>query len=150
MIGGWYFPGLGLIIALLVIYTFGLLMQAYIGTFILKLLQKPIQKLPFIGDLYSSVKSLTKAISSSDNIKGQEVVMVDINGIELLGIITRKEFSNAPEGVVKEKDISAVYLPMSYQIGGFTVYVAKSKIRKVEMNQKEALKWALIGGLAKR
>lgn len=147
IIGAWYFPGLGLLIATAIIFVVGILMQVYIAQYIVKIVEKLVQKIPLIGDLYSSIQSLAKYFSSSDEIKGKEVVMVNINGVELLGITTRSDFSNAPKGIVEKENIISVYIPMSYQIGGFSVYVDRSKARKVDMPQKSALKWALIGGI---
>ena len=146
-IGAWYFPGLGLLITILMIYAVGILMQLYIGSYIVNLFQRLVQKIPFIGDLYSSIHSLTKYLSKSDKIKGHKAVMVNVQGIEVLGVLTRTDFSNAPKGVVEKDNMISVYIPMSYQIGGFTLYVPKETIRQVDMDQKEALKWALIGGI---
>jgi hypothetical protein len=36
---------------------------------------------------------------------------------------------------------------MSYGIGGFTIYLDKNMVTNVDLNQREALKWAFIGGL---
>lgn len=147
IIGTWYFPGLGLLMVIVVIFVIGILMQVYIAQYFIQLIEKVVQRMPLIGDLYSSLQSLTKYLSSSGQVKGKEVVMVEFNGVELLGIVTRTDFSEAPDGVVEKQDLISVYLPMSYQIGGFTIYLPNDKIRKVDMTQKSALKWALIGGI---
>lgn len=147
IIGTWYFPGLGLLMVIVVIFVIGILMQVYIAQYFIQLIEKVVQRMPLIGDLYSSLQSLTKYLSSSGQVKGKEVVMVEFNGVELLGIVTRTDFSEAPDGVVEKEDLISVYLPMSYQIGGFTIYLPNDKIRKVDMTQKSALKWALIGGI---
>lgn len=147
IIGTWYFPGLGLLMTIAAIFVVGVLMQVYIAQYFIQLIEKIVQRMPLIGDLYSSIQSLTKYLSSSGRVEGKEVVMVEFNGIELLGIVTRSDFSKAPDGIVEKEDLISVYLPMSYQIGGFTIYLPKDKIRKVDMTQKSALKWALIGGI---
>jgi len=146
-----YFPGMGLLSAIVIIFFIGLLMQNYIAQYLTELLEKKLNKLPVIGELYSSIESITKYLSSGDDIKGKEVVMVHFKNadVQLIGIVTRKDFSEAPKGVGDESLVS-VYLPMSYQIGGFTVYVPKDSIHRVEMSQKQALKWALIGGIKEK
>jgi len=40
-----------------------------------------------------------------------------------------------------------VYLPMSYQIGGYTVLVPRSACKPVEMSREEAMKFILTAGL---
>lgn len=146
-IGHWYFPGLGLITGIVIILFIGLLTQIYIAQWLVNLIEKLVKKMPIIGDIYSSVQSLTNYFSSSGKVKGKEVVMVEFNGIELLGIITRNDFKKAPKGMVESADIVAVYIPMSYQIGGFTVYLPENKIRKISMEQKSALKWSFMAGI---
>jgi len=146
-VGNYYFPGLGLLTGIVIVFLIGIFMQIYIAQYISGLIDKLIQKLPLIGELYSSIQSLTKYLSSSHPEKGQEVVMVEVNGMEVLGIVTRTDFSQAPEGVVEKEQVVSVYVPMSYQVGGFTLYVNGNQLRPVDMSQKAALKWALIGGI---
>lgn len=146
ILGTGYFPGLGVLLTMVIICVTGVLMQVYVAQYSIQMLEKLVRKIPLVGDLYSSVQSLTQYLYSKKT-KESTVVMVDMNGVEVLGITTRCEFSKAPRGVVEKDDIISVYIPMSYQLGGFTIYVPKNKTRKVDMSQKSALKWALIGGI---
>lgn len=145
--GGWYYPGFGLLLAIGIVFSVGIFVQIYASKRVVELFGDIIKKIPLISELYTSISSFTKYLSSSNKVDGQEVVIVDCNGIELIGIVTRLDFSTAPKGVVKKGEIISVYIPMSYQLGGFTVYVPKEKTRKVEMDYKSALKWALMGGI---
>ncbi|WP_133129370.1 DUF502 domain-containing protein [Legionella yabuuchiae] len=150
ILGGFYFPGMGLIAALVLVFTFGLLLQIYITRYINDLLNRFISKLPVIGEIYDSLQSIVKYLTKPSTPGGEEVVMVEFEELNfrMLGIVTRKEFDNAPKGIGKEGWIS-VYLPMSYQLGGFTVYVPERCVTKVNLSSKQALKWALIGGIKK-
>jgi uncharacterized membrane protein len=67
--------------------------------------------------------------------------------VRLLGLVTLDDMKSAPSGLGDE-DTVAVYLPMSYQMGGFTVYVPRSKIAPVDMSAKEALQWAVTAGVS--
>jgi len=51
-----------------------------------------------------------------------------------------------PKGIAEE-DMVSVYLPMSYQIGGYTVYIPKKYVTAVDMTRKEAIKWTLTAGM---
>ena len=46
-------------------------------------------------------------------------------------------------------DKVAVYLPMSYQLGGFTVIVPRSRIREVPMKAEEALRFCVTAGVSR-
>ena len=65
--------------------------------------------------------------------------------MRLLGFVTRADFSHAP-GIARADEV-AVYLPMSYQVGGYTVLVPRSACTPVDMSREEALKFILTAGL---
>jgi uncharacterized membrane protein len=77
-----------------------------------------------------------------------QVVSVQYPGTQmrLLGFITRSDFSDLPQGVANADDV-AVYLPMSYQVGGYTVVVPRSQITPVNMARDEAMRFVLTAGL---
>ena len=63
--------------------------------------------------------------------------------------MTRQEFAGLPEGIGDENKV-AVYLPMSFQLGGFTVMVPREALEPVAMLIEEAMKFALTAGVATR
>ena len=64
----------------------------------------------------------------------------------MLGGLTRNDFSDLPPGVGFEGEV-AVYLPMSYQVGGYTVMVPRASINPVQMSREEAMRFVLTAGL---
>jgi uncharacterized membrane protein len=44
-------------------------------------------------------------------------------------------------------DIFAVYFPMSYQIGGYTLYLPKTELEETTLTVEEAMRMVLIGGV---
>jgi uncharacterized membrane protein len=77
-----------------------------------------------------------------------QVVSVQYPGtqMKLLGFITRTDFSDLPQGVAGADDV-AVYLPMSYQVGGYTVIVPRAQVTAIEMARDEAMRFVLTAGL---
>jgi uncharacterized membrane protein len=73
--------------------------------------------------------------------------LLDNKDVGLIGFITREDFKDLPKNL-GDKDKVAVYLPMSYQVGGFMVIVPKSRITIVDMSIEEAMKFALTAGLS--
>ena len=45
-------------------------------------------------------------------------------------------------------DLVSVYLPMSYQIGGFTVYVPSDHVKTIDMDVEDAMRLVLTAGLS--
>jgi uncharacterized membrane protein len=64
----------------------------------------------------------------------------------VLGFVTRADFADAPAGLARADEV-AVYLPMSYQVGGYTVFVPKSACTAVDMSREDAMKFILTAGL---
>ena len=52
-----------------------------------------------------------------------------------------------PDGIGDDQTV-AVYLPMSYQLGGFTLMVPKDKITPVDMKVDQAMQFVLTAGVS--
>ena len=75
------------------------------------------------------------------------MVSVDGDNLRLMGLVTREDFTDLPKGISDEQSV-AVYLPMSYQLGGFTVIVSRDKIRSVDMKVDQAMQFVLTAGVS--
>jgi uncharacterized membrane protein len=67
--------------------------------------------------------------------------------IRLLGFVTRDDVHDIAEGLAPEQNI-AVYLPMSYQVGGYTVFVPRDSVEPVNMSMNEAMRFAITAGMS--
>ncbi len=144
---GWYIPGMGVLVGVFSIFLVGLVLQFFIFQQMQNWIERFVEKFPLIGDIYESFNGLMKYMAgSSKQNAAEQVVVVTIDGMNLLGIVTSGDLSDAPKGITTG-DMIAVYLPMSYQVGGYTVYIARDKIIPVDMTKKEALRWTLTGGV---
>jgi uncharacterized membrane protein len=102
--------------------------------------------LPLVRSIYSAVKDMIGLFGRDG--PAMQVVSVTFPGTswKLLGFVTRAEFTDLPQGVGTPSEV-AVYLPMSYQVGGYTVILPREAIRPVEMSREEAMKFILTAGL---
>ena len=67
--------------------------------------------------------------------------------MELIGFLTREGFADHPD---VGEDKLAVYLPMSYQLGGFTVIVSAENVRELNMTVEEALRFCVTAGVSRQ
>lgn len=118
-IGGFYFPGLGLLLGILGILAIGYLVSKERVKRVMALLEMPFTNLPVVKSIYSSLKSFADYFSPSSKATAQQVVILRIPGqqLELVGLVTRRNLEGLPEGFT-QGDRVAVYLPMGYMIGG--------------------------------
>ncbi len=75
------------------------------------------------------------------------MVAIGDENTRLMGLVTRESFDDLPEGIGDDQTV-AVYLPMSYQLGGFTIMVPKDKIHPVDMTVDRAMQFLLTAGVS--
>lgn len=144
---GIYVPGMGLVLGLALILVIGLLTQAWLARKLFSWGEDLIEKLPLVKTIYGSVKDLMSLFGHSGKGGMSQVVTVEFSGNKMLGLVTR-ESAAAMTGDEEDEDLTAVYLPMGYQIGGFMVLVPKSSIRPLDMDVGEGLRLAVTAGLS--
>jgi len=140
-----YFPGLGIIAGLVVVFAVGLVMKAYFVRQLFALGEAVLYRLPIIKSVYRAIRDMFDFFSPEKSGLGQ-VVAVSIDGKQLIGFITQEDPERLPESF-RESDSVLVYIPMSYMIGGFTLFIPRSDVRKLNMGMDEAMRFALTAGI---
>jgi uncharacterized membrane protein len=142
----WYRTGMGLVVAIVVVFLVGLLMHAILFRRLFGWAEKVLLEIPLVRSVYAALRDLLGLFADHKE-PSLQVVMLDLPGnLRVLGFITRADFSDAPAGIARPDEV-AVYLPMSYQVGGYTVFVPKSACKPVQMSREEAMKFVLTAGL---
>jgi uncharacterized membrane protein len=148
-IGGFYVPGLGLILGITGIFLLGILVSQPFVAKLLSLVELPFTNLPVVKSIYSSLKSFADYFSPQPNKPAQQVVVLRIPGqeLELVGLVTRQSVAGLPAGFLPG-DRVAVYLPMGYMIGGYTVFVPRGWVQPISMSVEEAMRASLFAWMA--
>ena len=143
--GEFYLPGLGIALGALLILALGGLMSMRITGKLLSFVELPFTNLPVVKSIYSSLKNFADYFAPHEQ-DAQQVVLLKMPGHELstVGLVTRQSMKGLPKGLVELDDQVAVYLPMGYMIGGYTVFVPRSWTTPVDMSVEEAMRMALI------
>jgi uncharacterized membrane protein len=142
----WYHPGMGLAVAVVFVFLVGLLMHAILFRRLFGWAERVLLGIPLVRSVYTALRDLLGLFAEQKG-PSLQVVSLELPGeMRLLGFVTRADFSDGPPGVARPGEV-AVYLPMSYQVGGYTVLVPKSACTPVEMSREEAMKFILTAGL---
>ncbi len=143
--GEFYLPGLGIALGALIILALGVLMSMHITGKLLSFVELPFTNLPVVKSIYSSLKNFADYFAPHEQ-DAQQVVLLKMPGHELstVGLVTRQSMKGLPRGLAELEDQVAVYLPMGYMIGGYTVFVPRSWTTPVDMSVEEAMRLALI------
>ena len=146
---GYYLPGLGLVLGVAITFACGLLMYAQLVRRFFRLWERLFERVPLIKTVYGPIKDLMSFLTQADGEdRFGQVVMVEFEdiGARLLGFMTC-EGADKVSGLARDAENVAVYLPMSYQIGGFMVLVPRSAVEPVEMSVDAALKLVITAGM---
>ena len=143
-----YIRGMGALVGIAFIYFFGVLIEHSTMQKVFGLIEGPFQILPVVRTVYTSIKDFTQYFSPKDSQSRQQVVVVKMpdSSIEMVGLMTRENLQDLPEGFSKDQRV-AVYFPMSYQLGGFTVFIPREWVKPTNMKVEVALKSALTAWL---
>jgi uncharacterized membrane protein len=149
LIGESYWPGMGLITGFLLLFLIGLAVNAFLVRRLLAMGEELLLRVPVVKTVYSAIRDMTRLVNT-DKKKGEldRVVTLDIGFGRLIGFVTQEHANTL--GIGGGDDLVAVYLPMSYQIGGYTVYLPRSKVGETELTVEQAMRIVLTGGVRGR
>lgn len=147
---GWYLPGMGLLTGVLVVFFLGLFLNAFLVRRLLDLGEVMMNRIPLVKTLYGSMKDFIGFFSQKRESQFNQVVTIQLElggvPVRFLGFVTRSDFSDLPAGIGREGEI-AVYIPLSYQIGGYTIVVPRSAVRPINISTHRAMGFAVTGGM---
>jgi len=131
-------PGTGALVLVVGVYLVGLMTRVWGLRWVTAGVERLFLRLPVVRSLYESVRDMLKLFGGDPGRMGQ-VVRYRLPGteVEVLGIQT----SSAPRGAGREGAVS-VYIPLSYMLGGPTVYVPADAVTPVDMSVEQALRIA--------
>jgi len=146
---GWYWPGMGIAAGIILLFLIGLLTQAWLVRTLVAWGERIVFKIPLIKTIYGSVHDLMGFVVRGHDPALSQVVTITLGepAITLIGFVTREDLTDFPAAMGGEGKI-AVYLPMSYQLGGYTVIVPRSAVQPLDISLEEATRFVLTGGVA--
>ena len=145
----YYWPGMGVIAGMLCLLVVGLLVNAYLVRRLIEFGERLLMRVPVLKTIYGAVRDLTSLVRVGD--RGgelQRVVLVDVGPGQVIGFVTQ-ESASLP-GMTEDAGLVAVYMPMSYQIGGYTLYLPRDRLHPTDLSVEQAMRIVLTGGLQNR
>ena len=140
-----YYPGVGILILLIVITAIG-----YLGSFLIQLpafafIDNKLERAPLIKLIYTSVKDLVKAFVGQKKSFNKPVLvkLYENSEIRRLGFVTDQELTMIDE----DTKLITVYLPHSFAISGQLFLVPKHYITPVNANPADTMKYIVAGGV---
>lgn len=143
-----YIPGFSILVGVVCIFAFGVLLKSDFFKQFFQAIQKPLKKFPLIKTIYAAIEDLMFFFNNDGEHKNQIVLIKNEKlGGQMIGLLTRENLQKINSCF--EDDLVAVYLPMSYAFGGYTVFVNKNDITFTDLKVESAMKSAVTGWVKK-
>jgi len=143
---GVYRPGVGVVCAIAVLYVAGLALNALIVRRVLLAGDELLEKIPVVKTLYVAIRDFTRFFPSGDAKSDlKRVVLVPLGGGTLIGFVTSEDTVDVVGAGAD--DVVAVYLPMSYMVGGYTLFIPRSQLLPTSLSVEAAMRLVLMGGV---
>ncbi len=141
----YYFPGLGLLATLMLIFFLGLLLNNLVTAGLFVRLQEKLTEVPLFKVVYSPLRDLMNLFSKGQQTNSlKKVVLVTISdGKQVLGLVTREHFEGLSQNFHTSSNKLAVYIPMSYGLGGYTLLIDKAQLEPIDIPVEKAMSLAL-------
>lgn len=143
-----YITGMGLVAGVALVLVVGLLSQVWLFKRFFDMGEAVLDRMPLVKTVYRAIKDFVDYFDNGGR-KPQKVVKVSHPDlpVTMLGFVTREDFDGLPFG---SEDEIAVYLPMSYQIGGYTLILPRSWVEPVDMSFEDAMRMILTAGVSRQ
>ena len=148
LLPGWqYWPGLGILLGVLIVFAAGILVHEPVTRWLLDLVDELLQRIPLVKSIYLSIRDIATFMSGDSRQGYRQVVAVRVQDMRLIGFVTTEDPRGLP-GKTAADAIIGVYLPMSYGIGGYTVYLPKAQVEPLDMSLEDAMRLTLSDGVS--
>jgi uncharacterized membrane protein len=141
-------PGLGLVLAVVVLTLVGALTAGYLGRLLLRISEHVMARMPVVRSVYGAVKQIFETVLASKSNTFREVVLVEWPraGMWTVAFVTVK-----PEGEIPAQvgpDTVAVYVPTTPNpTSGYLMYVRRRDLVTLSMSVEDALKYVVSCGI---
>lgn len=143
-----YHLGMGLALGIVAIFCIGLVVQFWFGKKLFQWFEALVNRIPVIKDIYESAKQAQALFVKQEGKKGRPVIFTMPNTeLKMIGIVMNDKPHSLLDG--KLDDRVPVFLPMSYQVGGFTLYIERSHLQPLDISVEKAFKLAITAGIGK-
>ncbi|MEJ1960461.1 MAG: DUF502 domain-containing protein [Gammaproteobacteria bacterium] len=144
---GYAVPGLGILIALVLLFVTGLLVTNLIGKRLVQYWDGVIRRIPLVRSIHGGVKSFAESVfSQSNSFRRVVAIQYPRAGVWSIGFITAEGIAEV--GAKTGAAHSCVYIPTAPNpTSGFIVMVPTSELLELHMSVDSAMKMIITCGV---
>lgn len=143
-------PGMGLLIAILVLTLLGALAANIFGRSLLDMGERIVNAVPLIRNIYSALKQIVETVFQGQQNSFKEVVLVEypMAGSYAVAFVASQGRGVIKSVVGKGDDVVGVFIPTTPNpTSGFLLFVPRSKAIALDLTVEEAAKLIISFGM---
>lgn len=148
----WYIPGFAVASFLLLALAIGISSRLTLARRFWRLPGELLERTPLVNYIYSTIKDFFDLLGGK-GFTDQSVVWVTLPALNsrMLGIVMKsgEDTESRLSRIISSEEV-AVYLPMSYQAGGYMLILPRSQVEQVDIEPGEALRLIMSAGLGQK
>lgn len=141
-------PGLGLLVAAIVLSLIGWLAAGVMGRVLLRWGETLLARMPVVRNLYSAIKQILETVLAQQSQAFREVVLFEYprRGCWAMGFITGS--TRGEVQALTQDDVVNVFLPTTPNpTSGYLLFVPKRELVILDMTVEEGIKMIVSGGI---
>lgn len=143
-----YQPGMGIAAALALLLAAGVLVNAFIVRRFIAAWESMMDRIPIVKSVYGAFRDFMQLLPSGGQRRElQRVVLARFGEAAMIGFVTRDDGAELGISTVSA-DMIAVYFPLSYQIGGYTLLLPRTAVEPIDLPVETAMRLVLTGGMS--
>lgn len=143
-----YIPGMGIVAAILLLIAAGMMVNAFLVRRVLASWERLMDRIPIVKSVYGAVRDFVQMLpAGGERRELHRVVLVRFGDATAIGFVTRDDAAELGLGPAGE-DAVAVYFPLSYQIGGYTLLLPRARVEPLDLPIESAMRMVLTGGMS--
>ena len=145
---GFRIPGLGAILALIVLVVTGMLAANLLGRRLVKLYESLLERIPVVRTVYGAVKKFAEIVLSDSTASFNKVLLIEYPREGLYSLAFQTSEDPAEVHAVTGEPIVAVFLPTTPNpTSGFMLFVPTRSVIELDMSVEQALKMIISLGV---
>ncbi|OAM28709.1 MULTISPECIES: DUF502 domain-containing protein [Eikenella] len=147
---GFNIPGLGFILAIVVLFVTGVLGANVLGRKVIEGWDSLLGRIPVVKSIYSSVKKVSESLLSDNSRSFKTPVLVPFPQPDIwtIAFVSGSLSEALQQGLPENEEYLSVYVPTTPNpTGGYYIFVRKQDVRPLAMSVDEALKYVISLGM---
>ncbi|MCK7509598.1 MAG: DUF502 domain-containing protein [Desulfobacterales bacterium] len=133
---------------MVLVFVVGVLVSAAPGRRLVAAAEWLLGRIPLVKTVLQTMHDFTRFfVAPHERGDFGQVVRVPFGDTHLIGFVTRGPRYGPADAAAGDRTV-AVYVPFSYQIGGFTVYLPRSRLEPTGLSVEDAMRLVLTAGVS--